>query len=91
MTQNHTQSNGHEAGLRPFLDFWSDWIEQSQEQTRVLLDSVKEGCDLAGMRHLWLESLGKSLEAHMRTSAFLEAMRRHFDVMSPERPSDAPA
>jgi hypothetical protein len=82
MTQSGTQTNGQETGLEPLLDFWSEWIELSQEQTKVLLDSMKGAGDLAGLRHLWLESVGKSLEAYMRTPAFLEAMRRHFDVMT---------
>ena len=82
MTQNGTQTNGQDAVLKPLLDFWSEWIEQSQEQTKVLLDSMKRAGDLAGLRHLWLESVGKSLEATMRTPAFLEAMRRQFDVMT---------
>jgi hypothetical protein len=79
MTEN---SNGHQSAQKPLLDFWSEWIEQGHEQTKVLLDSMKAAGDLAGVRHLWLESLGKSLETHMRTPAFLEAMRRHFDVMT---------
>jgi hypothetical protein len=81
MTQNGTHTNGQEAVLKPLLDFWSEWIEQSQEQTKVLLDSMQGAGDLAGLRHLWLESVGKSLEVYMRTPAFLEAMRRHLDVM----------
>jgi hypothetical protein len=82
MTENSTQSNGHQSAQKPLLDFWSNWIEESQEQTKLLLDSVKGVGDLAGLRHLWLDSLAKSLEGYMRTPAFLEAMRRHFDVMT---------
>jgi hypothetical protein len=82
MTQNGTQTNGQETVLNPLLNFWSEWIERSQEQTKVLLDSMQGADDLTGLRHLWLESVGKSLEAYMRTPAFLEAMRRHFDVMT---------
>jgi hypothetical protein len=82
MTQNGAQTNGQETVLKPLLDFWSEWVEQSQQQTKVLLDGVKGAGDLAGLRRLWLESVGKSLEAYMRTPAFLEAMRRHFDVMT---------
>jgi hypothetical protein len=82
MTQNSAQTNGQDAVFRPLLDFWSQWIEQGQEQTQVLLESAKGAGDWACARHLWLESLGKSLEAYMQTPAFLEAMRRNFDMMT---------
>jgi hypothetical protein len=82
MTQNSTQTNGQDAVLKPLLDFWSDWIGQSQEQTKVLLEGFREVGDLAALRSLWLESLAKSLDTHMRTPAFLEAMRQHFEVMT---------
>jgi hypothetical protein len=82
MSQSSTQSNGHESVVSRLLSFWSDCIEQSEERTKVLLDSMNGPGDLASLRHRWLESLGKSLEAYMRTPAFLEGMRRQFDVVT---------
>ena len=82
MSQSSRQTNGHESVVNPLLNFWSEWIEQSEERTKVLLDSMNGASDLASLRHLWLESLGKSLEAYMRTPAFLEGKRRQFDVVT---------
>jgi hypothetical protein len=82
MTQNSTPTNGQDLGLKPLLDFWSDWIGQSQEQTKALLEGFREVGDLAALRRLWLESLANSLDTYMRTPAFLEAMRQHFEVMT---------
>jgi len=52
MTENSTQSNGHQSAQKPLLDFWFGWIEESQEPTRVWIDSMKGGSDLAGLGHL---------------------------------------
>jgi hypothetical protein len=83
MTQNSATTNGYdEAVQKGLLDCWSQWIEQNQEQTKVLLDAFREASDLRAVRRLWLESLSKSLDTYMRTPAFLEAMRRNFDVMT---------
>src|SRR5262249_1333384 len=82
MTQTNEAANGADPVVQPLLDFWSKYVEQSQEQMKVLLDGVSGVGDPAALRRLWLDSLSKSLESYLRTPAFLEGMRRNLEVMT---------
>lgn len=67
---------------QPLLDFWTDCIEGSNEQVKVLLDSMSGQADLGTLRQRWLESLANSFDSYMRTPAFLEAMRKQFEAIT---------
>src|SRR5947209_13036395 len=82
MAETKTQSNGAESTMKPLLDFWSEWAEQNQEQTRTLLEGFKGATDVKALRQFWLNSLSDSLDGYMRTPAFLEGMRRNFEAMT---------
>lgn len=72
------------AMFQAWTDLWGKYVEASTDYSRVLLDSAggAEPADLESLRRRWLESLGKSMDSYMRTPAFLEQMRRHFEAMT---------
>jgi hypothetical protein len=79
---NGREANFQAAVLQPLFDFWSKSVEQGMEQTKAMLDCMTGACDLATLRRRWLDSLARSLDVYMRSPAFLEAMRRHFDAVT---------
>jgi hypothetical protein len=61
---------------RDFLDFWRNYFEQTAIQTRVVLESMQGGKALEQLHHQWLDSLSQSLDAFMRTPAFIEVLKQ---------------
>lgn len=82
MATNNNQSTNNDAFLQPMLDFWTDCIETSNEQVKVLLDSMTGTADIGTLRRRWLESMADSFDSYMRTPVFLEAMRRQFESIT---------
>jgi len=81
-TATNPATNGADTAPGPLLDFWSKFLEQNAEQTRALLSGFQETCDPAALRRLWLDSLAKGLDYYMRTPAFLETVRRNYEMMT---------
>jgi hypothetical protein len=71
-----------EAAFRPLFEFWSQYFDQSAEQTRALLHYARETTDPLALRRLWLDALARNLEVYLRSPPFLEAMRRNLEVMT---------
>jgi hypothetical protein len=82
MTQSSQSRNGHDPVLGPFVDLWGKLLEQGMEPTRLVLEGAREAFDPAALRRRWLDALAQSLDAYMRSPAFLEAMRRGFLPMT---------
>jgi hypothetical protein len=82
MTQGPQGNGAHDAFFHPWMDFWSRCLEQGREQTQVLLDSLSGTRDAEALRRRWLESLAQSLDSFLRSPAFLEAMRRNFELIT---------
>jgi hypothetical protein len=81
-TASDSAANGVGADFGPLVEFWTKWVEQSAEQTQALLGCFKETADPAALRRLWLDSLAQSLDVSMRTPAFLEAVRRNYEMVT---------
>jgi hypothetical protein len=82
MTENNHVTNGHDVFIKPMVDFWTHYIEQSKQHTQALLDSMRGVADLTDLRKRWLESVSQTLDGYMRTPTFLETMRRNFETMT---------
>jgi hypothetical protein len=76
MAQTNESANGHEAMFQPFIDFWSKALAESAGPARAWWEGTRPALDPAGLRRRWLDALAQSLDASMRTPAFLESMRR---------------
>jgi hypothetical protein len=77
---NASQTDAYEAAFRPLFEFWKTYAEQSAEQVRGLMTGAREAYDPAALRRHWLDALSQSLDAYMRTPAFLEAMHRNLEM-----------
>jgi hypothetical protein len=82
MPENNHQTNVLDPIFQPMLEYWSKYIEQSQEHAKVLLDSMREAGDLKALRRRWLDAMGQSLDLYMRTPAFLHGMHQHLDLVT---------
>jgi hypothetical protein len=82
MTETIPFANGHDAVLRPWIELWSRSMDQGADSARAFLEGGRAGFDPAALRRQWLDTLGRSLDAYMRTPAFLESMRRGFQAMT---------
>jgi hypothetical protein len=65
--------------MQPFVDFWSDYAKQADNVTRVFLDGIDDSIDLKAWQRRWLDSVSQSMDAFMRSPAFLQAMKHTMD------------
>jgi hypothetical protein len=68
--------------MQPFVDLWSDCFKQANDATRIFLDGIDDSTDLKAWQRRWLDSVSKSLDAYMRSPAFLQAMKHNMDVVT---------
>jgi len=66
---------------RDFLEFWTNYFEQTAIQTRILLEGMQGGKSLDQLHTQGLESLSQSLDGFMRTPAFLEVLKQSLKRM----------
>lgn len=66
----------------PWTDLWAKFFEASQENMKTWLETMKDSWDPPAFRRQGLETLAKGLDAYMRSPAFLEAMRKNFEVVT---------
>jgi hypothetical protein len=79
---NELGTNGkYDPLLQPFVDFWSSYIEQSNKTTQQMLQSLDETADMRTWQRRWSEAVSKSMDAYLRSPAFLQAMRENTDVV----------
>lgn len=63
--------------VQPFVDYWSDYMKQTNEVTRELFDGLDDGSEMKTWQRRWMETVSKSMDAYMRTPAFLELMKQN--------------
>jgi hypothetical protein len=80
MNQATGCADGAATFVEPLLQFWTRSAQQNVEWTRTLLEGAQEATDFTGHRRRWLDALAESLDAYMRTPAFLEMMRKNFEL-----------
>jgi hypothetical protein len=83
-TENNMVADGGTNGpfdpvMQPFVDFWSDYAKQADNVTRVFLDGVDDSIDFKAWQRRWLDSVSRSMDAFMRSPAFLQAMKHTMD------------
>jgi hypothetical protein len=82
MTENATADGMHNSFFEPWMVFWSKALDQSKDQMTVLLEAMQGVPDSEGLRRRWLDSLSHNLDTFLRSSAFMEAMRRNFEAIT---------
>ena len=66
--------------MQPFVDFWSNTMQQANDATREMFDGLDDGSQIKTLQRQWMDSISQSMDAYMRTPAFLEAMKHNTDA-----------
>jgi hypothetical protein len=66
--------------MQPFVDFWSNTMQQANDATREMFDGLDDGSQIKNLQRQWMDSISQSMDAFMRTPAFLEAMKHNTDA-----------
>jgi hypothetical protein len=77
-----TKSNSHvDPIVKPFVDFWSAYISQANDATRDLLDGINGAANAKTWQRNWSDAVSKSMDAYMRSPAFLQMMKRNTELL----------
>ena len=74
--------NANNAMVEPWVEYWMSLYEQNTEWTKSLMAGVPPDVDPTTVRKQWMGAMSKSIEAYLRTPAFLEYMRRNAEAMT---------
>lgn len=69
-----------DAFMQPFVQFWTTAMEQANVNALKFYESFDPSTNLQDWRKRWFEATSESLDAYMRSPAFLEAMRHNLDA-----------
>lgn len=76
--------------MPPFLECWKGYLDRLDEPTRRLLETITGTSDPGKFSPEMLEAASKSMEAYMRSPAFLQAMKQGIDkLIQTKRQMDA--
>jgi hypothetical protein len=67
--------------IQPFVDFWSGYVKQANDTTRDLLAGINGNADVKTWQRRWYDAVSKSMDAYMRSPAFLQAMKQNLDAV----------
>lgn len=62
--------------------FWAQCFEQSERQTRALLQAMEVAGDPRQLQQRWLDAVAQNLESFMRTPAFLQLMKQNLKAIT---------
>lgn len=76
------KSNGSavDAVFQPFVEFWSDYAKHTDDSARQLLQGFEEVANVRSWQQRWNDALSRSLDAYMRSPAFLRLMKQNTDA-----------
>jgi hypothetical protein len=71
---------GVDSFVRPYLDFWTSYFNQTTQSTRGLFESANGGSEPRALQRRWLEAVSRSMDAYLRSPLFLNAMKQNLDA-----------
>lgn len=75
------KSNGNfDAVVQPYVNFWSDYIRQTNDFTRELLEGMNGNSNAKTWQRRWFDVVSQSMDAFLRSPAFLQAMKQNTDL-----------
>lgn len=81
MPETNENRGSPDPVTQPLLSFWSSYIEQANASTQAMLESFTGGGDAKVWQRQWFDAVSKSLDAYLRSPAFLQAMKLNTDAM----------
>jgi hypothetical protein len=67
--------------LQPFIDFWSSYVSHAQDATREIVEEFADSANAKTWQRRWLDAVSKSMDAYMRSPAFLQTMKQNTDLL----------
>ena len=80
MSDDHKAINHFDPVIQPFVDFWSSYAKQANDATRELFEGIDGSADAKTWQRRWFDAVSKSVDAYMRSPAFLQAMKQSMDL-----------
>jgi hypothetical protein len=81
MSNGYSNLNNVEPLVQPYVDFWKSVFESANDQVNKLVESVENTSDTKVWQRRWSEAVSKSMDAYLRSPAFLQAMKQNTDLM----------
>lgn len=81
MSDNQELAAGFDPVVQPFVDFWSNYIAESNDTTRQWIEGLNGSADVKTWQRRWFEAVSRSMDAYMRSPAFLQLMRQNTDLL----------
>ena len=81
MSDDRESNSKFDPITQPFVDFWSDYVKQANDTTRELLNGIDGGADMKTWQRRWSDTVSKSMDAYLRSPAFLQAMKQNTDTL----------
>jgi hypothetical protein len=81
MSDNNEAVAEVDPTVQPFVDFWSSYIGATNDTTRQMLAGFNGSSDVKLWQRQWFDAVSRSMDAYMRSPAFLQAMRENTDVL----------
>jgi hypothetical protein len=68
--------------LEPYREFWTDYARRASDTARQMFQTAG-GADLdpRTWQRRWLQAVSASMDAYLRSPAFLHAMKQNMDMM----------
>jgi len=66
--------------MQPFVDFWTQYAKQANDATREFLDGIDDQANIKTFQRRWFDTVSKSMDAFMRSPAFLQTMKQNTDA-----------
>jgi hypothetical protein len=67
--------------FQPFIEFWSSYVNQATDTTREMVEEFADSANAKTWQRRWLDAVSKSMDAYMRSPAFLQSMKQNTDLL----------
>jgi len=68
--------------LEPYREFWAEYVQRASDTARQMFQSATGAdADPRTWQRRWLEAVGQSVDAYLRSPAFLDAMKQNMDML----------
>lgn len=67
--------------MKPFMEFWNSFLEQTSESTSKLFDTYDGSADSPKLNREQLDAARESMDNYLRSPEFLNAIKQNIDAM----------
>jgi hypothetical protein len=68
--------------LEPYREFWAEYVERASATARQMFQTATGAdADPRTWQRRWLEAVAQSMDAYLRSPAFLRAMKQNMDMI----------